>query len=186
MATPCILYRNGNSTSPRMDHVRCGHNINCFQQNNSQWVKAGTGGISTFSNHDTKKHWWELPIGSVIPNGLRVTQDPVDHSHYFWEPENDMTLNGYQQLLLQVGPWNKVTVDNTFKSKEVNEPKGIIEMQNMSPKSKRFIQMALSNQIKNYEEQLNNPTLDEDIHSDLVNDLMLFKGLFDAFSSDSP
>jgi len=45
--TPVDLYRRGNATSPRMDHVRPNKDIAIYENNGQIWVKETLRNLST-------------------------------------------------------------------------------------------------------------------------------------------
>lgn len=100
--TTTNLYRRGNASSPRMDHVRAGKDIYTFEKNGALWVAARSGGVSTFSIQDPGKNWWELPQGYIYPDNLYVVND--HGNHYSWEPHVDMPLSDYVVLLAALNP----------------------------------------------------------------------------------
>jgi hypothetical protein len=64
--TAVDLYRRGNATSPRMDHVRPNKDIAIYENNGQIWVKETLvdgqtlGGISTFSVQGIGRLWKPL------------------------------------------------------------------------------------------------------------------------------
>jgi hypothetical protein len=100
--TTTDLYRRGNASSPRLDHVRVGKDILAFERDGVLWVTAGTGGVSTFAHPGVGLHWWRIPRGYTYPERLRVVNDHGDH--YLWEPRADMPLTAYVALLATVHP----------------------------------------------------------------------------------
>lgn len=183
MPTPCVLYRNGNAAGPRINHVRCGHDIVCYMNKSVQWVQAGTGGISVYAARDPRKYWWSLPAGSEIPYGLVLVPDPAIPGHYFWEPATDMSMARYQQLLLKIGPWARVSlVEDYIDVQNIAAYGGRGSHMELSPKTKRFLSIAVANQIRLYETQLEDSKLAEDGHSDLVNDMMAYKLILEALN----
>jgi hypothetical protein len=89
----------GNTTSARLDYVRP-VDVQHFQNFGTTWVRAGTGGISTFDRPGTRAgRWWVLRAGYDYGNLLLVWND---HAHHWsWEPAQDMALATYQGLLAQ-------------------------------------------------------------------------------------
>ena len=98
-STRVDLYRLGNSSSPRMDNVR-EKDVEMFERDGKTWVKARSGGVSTFSKPSGKSNEWRLKKGTSFPSKLRVYNDHGDH--WQWEPEVDMPLDDYLDLLRQV------------------------------------------------------------------------------------
>jgi hypothetical protein len=100
-ATPCDLFRMGNSTSPRLDNVRCPKDIQVYQKNGADWVPAGGGGISTFEcKQSWGGPWWRLPAGSAYDSQLSLIND--FGNHWLWQPNNDMSLADYRAALASV------------------------------------------------------------------------------------
>jgi hypothetical protein len=101
--TTIDLYRRGSSSSPRLDHVRVGKDIDSFERDSMLWVRARSGGVSTFSRPGFGQHWWRLPQGYIYPEALYVVND--HGNHYNWEPNVDMSLANYIMLLAAVHPY---------------------------------------------------------------------------------
>jgi hypothetical protein len=98
--TPIDLYRAGNATGPKMDHVRP-KDILIVQQNGADWVNPLTGGISTFENKIWNfGHWWLVPQGTQFDDRLTIRNDHDDH--WVWEPRQGMELAEYVRLLTAV------------------------------------------------------------------------------------
>lgn len=100
--TTTDLYRRGNASSPRMDHVRVGRDILTFAKDGVLWVTARSGGVSTFTRLGVGFHWWRIPRGYPYPETLMVVNDHGDH--YAWEPRSDMPLTAYVALLATIHP----------------------------------------------------------------------------------
>jgi hypothetical protein len=83
-----------------MDHIRIGKDISVYQYLGSTWVKAHSGGVSTFSRQGWGKNWWELESEYEYPDDLLVIND--HGTHYSWEPNKDMPLSTYKNLLATV------------------------------------------------------------------------------------
>ena len=80
--TTVQLYRKGNATSARLDHVRP-QDIAQFDVGGIAWVRAGTGGISTAG----------FDYGELL-----IVWNDAD-AHWSWEPRTDMTLSHFRALL---------------------------------------------------------------------------------------
>jgi hypothetical protein len=101
--TPVDLYRNGNASSARLDHVRTGGgnpDIETYTiANGAVWVKANGKGVSTFDAPDAR--WsgkiWKVLKGHVYSNLLIVWND--DPGHWVWSPNQDMPLTAYESEL---------------------------------------------------------------------------------------
>ncbi|MER2251646.1 hypothetical protein ABS772_17150 [Methylorubrum podarium] len=89
----------GNAAGARLDHVRP-VDLAHFHVGGVVWVRAGTGGISTFANpRQDRGRWWRLPAGYDYGPLLLVENDHGDH--WSWEPGVDMPLSDYRSLLMQ-------------------------------------------------------------------------------------
>ena len=97
------LYRLGNSTSPRLDHVRESgrKDVDTYERNGIRMVKANGKGISLLTESRlatfTGGWLWKLPKGTAMPSGLILNHDQADH--YSLCPKSDMTMDGYRALL---------------------------------------------------------------------------------------
>jgi hypothetical protein len=96
--TPVDLYRAGNSTGPRMDHVRRNRDIAVIQQNGVDWVNPQQGGVSTRERiYWPAPHWWRILQNTSFTDLLVVRKD---HSgHWVWEPSQGMEFAEYVRLL---------------------------------------------------------------------------------------
>lgn len=109
--TPTDLWRLGTQNSPRLDKPRLPPrsgtvDIHTFVSGGETWVKAGSGGISTFDKINRRlngDHWWKIPSGTKMPFGLKVTKNYKDRAlgitHYRIEPRHDMSLAKFISLL---------------------------------------------------------------------------------------
>src|SRR5438270_14085453 len=79
--TPVELHRAGNSTSPRMDHVRRNRDIVVIQQNGVDWVNPQQGGVST-----AKEYTGLLLIGGEFLKVLRL--------RIYWSSERTIAAIG--------------------------------------------------------------------------------------------
>jgi hypothetical protein len=99
------LYRRGNSTSPRMDHVRTGPNGDLTVQNRNadDWVIGKSGGVSCFDYTPTPGtgREWTLVKGSTYSDDLYLRDD--QNGHWSWEPAVDMKLEDFKNLLRRIG-----------------------------------------------------------------------------------
>jgi len=100
--TTTDLYRRGSASSPRLDHVRVGKDIDAFERDSILWVRGRSGGVSTFSRPGFGPHWWRLSQGYIYPGALDIVND--HGHHYSWEPNVDMPLATYGALLAAVHP----------------------------------------------------------------------------------
>ena len=102
------LYRRGNAAGPRLAQVRIGKDMVTYQNQGVEWVRAHSGGVSTFSVQGPGKNWWLLRAGFDYPADLSVSND--HGSHYSWEPNVDLTLAEFIALLASVeGAFHKVS-----------------------------------------------------------------------------
>jgi RHS repeat-associated protein len=98
---PVDLFRQGNASSPRVDNVRIGKDVNLDENNN-----ICAGGISSFEYRTQPGKWWNLPKDTELPEGLQVRKDdPNDPYHWSFEPSRPMTVDEYIQLLQSISAW---------------------------------------------------------------------------------
>ncbi len=100
--SPDDLYRFGNSTSPRLDHVREQDEV-MYEQDGETWVRANGKGISLVPKERAMQRggWiWMLPKNTVMPLGLALHPDRP--SHVSLCATHDMPLHQFCSLLLQV------------------------------------------------------------------------------------
>ena len=100
--TTTDLYRRGNASGPRLTHVRIGKDIVTYPSGGTDWVRARSGGVSTFSVPGPGRNWWLLPRGFDYPDELFVVND--HGNHYNWEPNVDLPLADFLRLLASVEP----------------------------------------------------------------------------------
>ena len=100
--TPTDLFRGGRASGPRLAHVRIGKDIGTYQRAGIAWVRARSGGVSTFSTRGPGKNWWLLPAGFEYPDDLLVVND--HGNHFNWEPNVDLPLADFIALLAAVEP----------------------------------------------------------------------------------
>lgn len=104
--TPVDLYRDGNTTNARMDHVRSKDAQTYFDSNGVEWVKANSGrGISTSDVPRPFGKQWFLAAGHPVPPGLIVRNDR--RNHWQWEPAQDMPMVTYKTALASLHPFFK-------------------------------------------------------------------------------
>lgn len=97
--TPVDLYRAGNASSAKLDVLRP-FEIETYQNNGTIWVRAHTGGSSTFENPDPLfgGKWWRLAAGATYDDQLLlVFRD--QGNHWLWEPAQDMPRSDYISAL---------------------------------------------------------------------------------------
>jgi hypothetical protein len=98
------LYRGGNSTSPRLDHVRDKDVVKYKDESTGLTkVKGLSGGISTFTAPKPEANWWWIKAGTPVPAKLVITRDTTDPktgiTHYTIRPESDMFLTEFVEQL---------------------------------------------------------------------------------------
>jgi hypothetical protein len=100
--TPVALYRRGNTTSARLDHVRLGIDVASFTRNGVEWVTGRSGGVSTFATDPPPGtgRIWTLDAGTTYPETLYLYNDQGDH--WSWDPAIDMLLADYRDALAVV------------------------------------------------------------------------------------
>ena len=101
--TPNALYRRGNATSARMDHVRAGIDIAMANAGGTDWVLAHSGGVSCFDYNPPPGNGpiWHLPAGAPYPDELYLRDDR--NGHWTWEPGMHMSLADFKARLAAVG-----------------------------------------------------------------------------------
>jgi hypothetical protein len=101
--TTVDLFRLGNASGPQMENVRP-KDITHFTRNGVVWVKAGQGGISTFSTPPAKYSGriWKLDAGYDHGTLLLVWNDHAQH--WSWEPVADMPLSAFKAELSIANP----------------------------------------------------------------------------------
>jgi hypothetical protein len=97
--TPIALFRRGNATGPRLDHIRAGIDVAIFVRDGVEWVVGRSGGVSTFSRSPPPGggRVWTLDAGSDYPDILFLNNDHADH--WAWEPTADMPISDYRAAL---------------------------------------------------------------------------------------
>jgi len=111
--TPVALYRQGNSTSPRIDNVRPNKDITVHQEQGELWVMltleerrlpggiSRSEGISTFETPGLGKNWWKLDTGTEIGPELELVNDRP--GHWLFQPSRPMLLEQYKEALRLIG-----------------------------------------------------------------------------------
>ena len=96
------LYRLGNATTPKLDHVRTesSKDVDTYLQNGLLIVRANGRGISLLTEAGAASRrdaWlWIVPKNTPMPPGLALNHDTTDHYHLC--PAFDMTLDEYRAL----------------------------------------------------------------------------------------
>ena len=100
------LYRLGNSTEPKLAHVRL-TDVITYERNRILRVRATGIGISLLNEARLEKlhpiGWlWKIPRQTPMPNGLAWNPDPdsTKEGHFFLCP--DMTMDRYRALLSEL------------------------------------------------------------------------------------
>lgn len=94
------LFRMGNAGGAKLNFVRSPKDVPLHQVKGVDWVKAGSGGVSTDEVIDPA--WlspvWRLPLGTYYDgSALSPVNDLA--THWNWEPAQDMTLADYRLAL---------------------------------------------------------------------------------------
>lgn len=101
-ATALDLFRSGNASGARLDHVRTGRDVDVWADTAGQiWVSANGKGISVWEAPDPA--WakvWRLPAGATIPAELMLWTDVP--GHWVLQPSRDMLLTTYEDSLRTV------------------------------------------------------------------------------------
>ena len=106
--TTTDLFRRGNAVSPRLTYVRIEKDVEVFIRDGVDWVRAGSGGVSTFSSPGPGNPWWVLPGEFEYPDDLILVND--HGNHFSWEPRFDMPLADFVENLASVeSAFRKVT-----------------------------------------------------------------------------
>ncbi len=96
------LYRFGNSTSPRFDHVRPNRDAKIQNRAGIKYIIADGNGISAFSSvPQGKPNTWKIRKGTALPQGVKLVIDkrPNHETHYMLAPERTMTLSEFHALM---------------------------------------------------------------------------------------
>ncbi len=102
VGTPCDLYRAGNATSARFDHVRV-KDVTIIITNGDHWVYAGSGGISTFERPlGLAGPWHRLPQGTLYDDAIFYLRKTPYSGRWEWEPAQNMLLSAYVSALARL------------------------------------------------------------------------------------
>ncbi len=96
------LYRFGNSTNPRLDHIRP-EDVVVYERNGVSFVQATGVGISLLTEAGAARRsgWlWRIPKNTSLPSGLALNHNTA--AHYFLCPVADMTMDKYRALLSEL------------------------------------------------------------------------------------
>lgn len=203
--TTVTLYRNGNSTSTRLDHVRPQDAVR-FQNNGQTWVRGNQSGISSFDARApiSGKNWWTLPSGAPILHGLSLVNDNTPPGHWAWQPAQDMPENQFVTLLglqgattANGGRWTGPSANNwpgpggqlaqeEVASLTAQATKVVAAQAPLTAKPHAFVLDALDGQIAAMRDELARVGDDEDASSDLTNDLVLLQLIHQHLAEQGP
>ena len=97
------LFRLGNASAPRLDHVRA-DDVDTFELKGVHMVVANGKGISLFDESGIARlrgGWlWKIPQGTSRPEGLGLYNDPG--AHFALCPTRVMSVESYKGLLLDL------------------------------------------------------------------------------------
>lgn len=99
---PEDLFRLGNSTDPRLTHVRHPKDVDTIEINGVQVVIANGKGVSLATRQRLQSSpvagWvWRIPKGTAVPTGLRLINDRP--GHYSLCPVQNMPMDEFKGLL---------------------------------------------------------------------------------------
>lgn len=99
---PQDLYRLGNSSSPRLTHVRRPKDISTTEIDGITMVIANRKGVSLFTKEEIENNqmsgWvWKVVIGTRMPIGLKLVNDRP--GHYMICPISNIPLEEFIDLL---------------------------------------------------------------------------------------
>jgi hypothetical protein len=187
MPTAVTIYRNGNTTTPRLDNVRP-IDVETYDLHGVEWVRARVRGISCFDAtagiHG--KNWWDLPANSAIEPGLHLANDNDPPGHWAFQPDVDMTLAAFTQALRDqgrtVGHGGQWSGPTTWPGPNATEERNNLPAMGdstttpspFSAKVHDFILEALDHHIASLRSELDSED-DDDRSSDLTNDLVLYQ-----------
>jgi hypothetical protein len=102
---PEDVFRLGNSTSPRMAHVRS-TDVDTMVVNDIVVVIANGKGVSVFDKKGIEERpetgWvWRLSFNVTLPTGLKLVNDRPHH--YTVAPTQNMPVDKYKGLLEELG-----------------------------------------------------------------------------------
>lgn len=109
------IFRLGNSSSPRLDHVRVPKDIATHFVGPIEHVQPGLAGVSMMNEEGLQKrmalarkagssvgHVWRISRATPLPHGLVLREDPRDRSHLLLCPAESMPLDKLRGLLLEL------------------------------------------------------------------------------------
>lgn len=100
--TPEDLFRLGNSSGPRLTHIRRPKDVDTIELNGILMVISNGKGVSLFTKDRIEKTpmsgWvWKIPRGTTVPQGLKLIND--SHGHFSICPVANMPLDEFKGLL---------------------------------------------------------------------------------------
>jgi hypothetical protein len=109
------VYRLGNSSSPRLDHVRVPKDIPTFFVGPIEHVRPGMFGVSLMDGAGLERriaqakrtgstvgHVWRIARTVAMPVGLVLREDPRDRTHLLLGPSTAMPVEKFRGLLLEL------------------------------------------------------------------------------------
>jgi hypothetical protein len=101
-------YRFGNAAGPRLDQVRLGYDVSCYEQGGETWVAANGRGVSLMTalglrSSSFQGHIWKITEAeTMIPHELRLIQDSDERISL--APAFTMPLSRYLTALRLLNP----------------------------------------------------------------------------------
>jgi hypothetical protein len=97
--TPIELFRAGNKTTPRFEHLKVGEVV-VQSRSGVDWVLGSrVGGASTLATPIALKGtWYRLPQGTIYDSSIFDLWNDYP-GHWSWEPAQDMLLDTYVAAL---------------------------------------------------------------------------------------
>ena len=96
------LFRVGNTTGPKLDHVR-ERDITIIYREGKNMVLPQTGGISAFNKIHPRMRgiWWKCPAGTSYPEELTIVCDSErsELRHYSIQPAYPMEFHEFRAVL---------------------------------------------------------------------------------------
>jgi len=104
---PEEVFRLGNTTSPKLSHVRS-RDVDIVDRNGIKVIIANGKGISVFDRIGIKESpmsgWvWRFAANTKPPHGLKLIKDKAHH--YCIAPMTEMPVSKYKGLLEELALW---------------------------------------------------------------------------------
>jgi hypothetical protein len=100
-ATPLDLFRAGNKSGPRFDHLRPGEVV-IQARKGIDWVVGRSGGASTLEAPiGLGGTWYRLPKGTPYDDSVFYLWNDYP-GHWAWEPARDMPLVAFLDALARM------------------------------------------------------------------------------------